>query len=88
MTNTEKTRILKELLRIRLAFIADSLNGGLFEPEEGIIRFILSYNQLRKEFQIDGWRSTCYGSICFKTRELAKEAITYFTKEELIKMLK
>ncbi|WP_276979208.1 hypothetical protein [Flavobacterium filum] len=82
-----KERAEKELLRIRLAFIADSLNGGLFEPKNGEVRFTLSYNQLRKAFDVESWVSTCRGDILFKTRELAEQAMTYFTKDELIKML-
>ncbi len=82
-----KERAEKELLRIRLAFIVDSLNGGLFEPKNGEVRFTLSYNQLRKAFDVESWVSTCRGDILFKTRELAEQAMTYFTKDELIKML-
>jgi len=82
-----KERAEKELLRIRLAFIADSLNGGLFEPTDGEYAYFLYCNRTSGTVTTSDWLSASVGQIYFKTRELAKQAITYFTKDELKKML-
>ena len=82
-----KERAEKELLRIRLAFIADSLNGGLFEPKDVENRYFLRYNQHDDVVDVITYSYTCFGIVLFKTRELAEQAMSYFTKDELIKML-
>jgi len=81
-----KERAEKELLRIRLAFIADSLNGGLFECVDDKAVYQISYSQNTNNVDVSSWAYR-HGAIYFKTRELAEQAMTYFTKDELIKML-
>ena len=83
-----RERAEKELLRIRLSVIADYLNGGLLEPGNGKIGYNL-YLDCNDDVVRIGDNICCsYGKINFKTEKLAELAKTYFTSEELIKMLK
>jgi len=77
----------KELLRIWLSVIADYLNGGLFEPEDeqGYYIYFSGYSN---DIKVSSGIRDRYGFILFRTRELAEQAMTYFTNEELIKLLK
>lgn len=78
----------KELLRIKLSVIADYLNGGLFEPEEEQSSWYLYLKRKDNSILISDALWCSCGEIYFKTRELAEQAMTYFTNEELIKLLK
>lgn len=83
-----KERAEKELLRVRLAFIADSLNGGLLEIDGSDMGYFICHSKQSDRIETGTTTTHAYGFVLFKTRELAEEAMTYFTKEELIKMLK
>lgn len=83
-----KERAEKELLRVRLAFIADSLNGGLLEIDGSDMRYFICHSKQSDRIETCTTTTYAYGFVLFKTPELAEEAMTYFTKEELIKMLK
>ena len=78
----------KELLRIRLSVIADYLNCGLFEPANGEKGYILFLERNSNTVAVGDNTFYSYGIINFKTEKLAELAKTYFTSEELIKMLK
>jgi len=82
-----RERAEKELLRIKLSVIADYLNGGLFEPEDeqGYYIYFSGYSN---DIKVSSGIRDRYGFILFRTRELAEQAMTYFTNEELIKLLK
>lgn len=82
-----RERAEKELLRIKLSVIADYLNGGLFEPEDeqGYYIYFSGYSN---DIKVSSGLRDRYGFILFRTRELAEQAMTYFTNEELIKLLK
>ena len=83
-----RERAEKELLRIRLTQIADHLNGGLFEPEKGEKGYYLVLERNSNTVAVGDNTFDSYGKINFKTEKLAELAKTYFTSEELIKMLK
>jgi len=76
----------KEKLRIRLIQWAYVLNGGEFEPKKDETAYYISISNdaVRVDYTDTNYR---YGFVLFKTRELAEEAMSKFTKEELIKML-
>ena len=78
----------KELLRIKLSVIADYLNGGLFEPANGEKGYYLVLERNSNIVAVGDNTFYSYGKINFKTEKLAELAKTYFTSEELIKMLK
>lgn len=84
-----RERAEKEALRIKLSVIADYLNGGLFEPKNGEMGYSLYLNRNSNEIAITGSIFySFYGQIFFKTCEHAELAKTYFSKDELIKMLR
>ena len=83
-----RERAEKELLRIRLSVIADYLNGGLFEPANGEKGYILLLERNSNTVAVGDNTFYSYGKINFKTEKLAEQAMTYFTNEELIKLLK
>lgn len=82
-----RERAEKELLRIKLSVIADHFNGGLFEPKKQEAGFYIAYDQINTTIIIGNCSYTRQGHILFKTREHAELAMTYFTNDELIKML-
>jgi len=79
-----RERAEKEKLRIKLSVIADYLNGGLFEPASSWYCVVLDCGKV----QVSPYFSTHSGGIAFKTREHVELAMTYFTNDELIKMLR
>jgi len=83
-TFLSRERAEKEKLRIKLSVIADYLNGGLFEPTSSWYCVVLDCGKV----QVALYFSTHSGGIAFKTREHAELAMTYFTNDELIKMLR
>jgi len=80
-----RERAEKELLRIKLSVIADHFNGGLFEGDNG---YELMVNNKTGQVTAEGTGYHSWGTIKFKTREHAELAMTYFTEEELRKMLR
>jgi len=76
----------KEKLRIRLIQWAYTLNGGEFEPKKDEIAYYIDISNDAVSVDCTDMNYR-YGFVLFKTRELAEEAMSKFTKEELIKML-
>jgi len=86
-TYLSRERAEKEKLRIKLSVIADYFNGGLFEPKSDEECFILTSYSNGAIIATSGFMSR-YGIIHFRKLEHAKLAKSYFTNDELIKMLR
>jgi hypothetical protein len=77
----------KELLRARLIQWAYVLNGGEFVPKAGEYAYSLFIKRGDNRLMVADYSRFLAGEVFFKTRELAEEAMSKFTKDELIKML-